>query len=571
MPKVSVRINNATGLRSTQTFGKQDPFVKLIYGRRICKTRTDENGHKTPTWNQLLNMSTVPLNSEIIIEVWNENGFSDNIIASASMKISTENYEGSINIPLTYKSKSSGTLNIELVIRPEAGSQLNLANAGTQLFQQAVAAPVAPRAVAYLPHPPAPVGRSVGGGGGGGSGGGGGGSGASRFVSQDKSIVDTSSTNDILVPLGSGNDLRVGLCWDFADVDGDGQGDTDLDLSCVLFDTRGQFMKACYFAEPNPFGNGAVFHTGDNRDGKGDGDDETILLDLDKLVHAGVSSMFFAVNSFNGSSFRAVKSASSRLVAEQNNQELSYVTMSLEDRNATSLISGRLTIVGNQWTLRPMAVTGKNTCFADVVPEMQKRLKDLIPRVKIAPAPTGIIMTKGESLPVPSTNFKVGLGWDQVGNPVDLDASVVCLRSDCSLADACFFGKLKVFNGALKHTGDNRSGAGDGDDESIFVFLDSIPLEVTYLCVVVNCYDNVPLNNVRNAYIRLTDHQGTIETHRYNLNALGARAAYLMATIYRDRNSNAWMLKTNSTEADGNTYKAMLPAIQQACANLYSK
>ena len=394
---------------------------------------------------------------------------------------------------------------------------------------------------------------------------------AAHFISRDKSVVDVSSTNDIPVPLGGGNDLRVGLSWDFADLDGDGQGDTDLDLSCVTFDSRGQFLNACYFAEPNPFGNGAIFHTGDNRDGRGDGDDETILLDLDKLISAGVSSMFFVVNSFNGSSFRAVKSASSRLVAEQKNQELSYVTMSLEDRSATSLISGRLSIVGKQWTLRPMAVTGKNTCFAEVVPDMQKRLKDLIPRVKIAPAPAGIIMTKGESLPVPSEIFKVGLGWDQAGSPVDLDASVVCLRSDFSLADACFFGKLKVFNGALQHTGDNRSGAGAGDDESIYVFLQSIPQEVSYLCVVVNCYDNAPLSNVRNAYVRLTDHQGTVQTHRYNLSSLGARAAYLMATIYRDRQTGAWMLKTNSTEAEGNTYRAMMPAIQHACSTLYSK
>jgi len=321
--------------------------------------------------------------------------------------------------------------------------------------------------------------------------------------------------------------------------------------------------------------------------------------------------------------------------------------MSMEDRRATSLITGRLAYNNstNSWSLRPMAVsgkylsegaarewstvvsisihppsfkpvslslsrsplsktpkqvffnpiniltllhtlllfynllfrltstfifTGKNTCFADVVPEMQKRLSDILGRVKIAPPPTGIIMTKGESLPVPSLAFKVGLGWDQVGAAVDLDASVVCLKSDLSLSDACFFGKLKVYNGALQHSGDNRSGEGSGDDESISVQLNRLPADVKYACVVVNCYDNVPLSNVRNAYIRLLSNTG-VETHRYNLSALGARCAYLMCTIYRDRHTNQWMLKTNSTEADGNTYKAMMPAIQQAVSQLYSK
>ena len=149
----------------------------------------------------------------------------------------------------------------------------------------------------------------------------------------------------------------------------------------------------------------------------------------------------------------------------------------MEDRRATSLITGRLVYNNstNSWTLRPMAVSGKNTCFADVVPEMQKRLSDILGRVKIAPPPAGIIMTKGESLPVPSLAFKVGLGWDQVGAAVDLDASVVCLKSDLSLSDACFFGKLKVYNGALQHSGDNRSGEGSGDDESISVQLNRLP------------------------------------------------------------------------------------------------
>mgnify|MGYP006162549173 FL=1 len=290
-------------------------------------------------------------------------------------------------------------------------------------------------------------------------------------------------------------------------------------------------MNACYFAEANPFRNGAVQHTGDNRDGKGEGDDETVLLDLDKLTNAGVSALFFVVNSFNGSTFRAVKAASSRLVASQNNTELSYVTMSLEDRNATSLITGRLAMDPRtrQWSLRPMAVSSKNTCFADVVPTMQQRLSDIVGRVKIAPPPVGIVMTKGESLPVPSSNFKVGLGWDQVGTPVDLDASVVCMQGTFALADACFFGKLKVFNGALQHSGDNRSGEGAGDDESISVNLNALPSHVQYCCIVVNCYDNTPLNNVRNAYVRLTDQYGN-ETHRYSLSALGQTSGYIMCT-----------------------------------------
>jgi stress response protein SCP2 len=419
------------------------------------------------------------------------------------------------------------------------------------------------------PPPPRLPQRNAGGGGGGG---GGGGSGGAQFISSvDKSsgISSSSSSNDVPIPMGAGNDVLVGLGWDFADVDGDGQGDTDLDLSCVAFDANGQFMKACYFAEPNPFGNGACRHNGDNRDGRGEGDDESVNLDLDMLNNSGISALFFCVNSFNGSSFRAVKSASSRVVALMSGSELSKVNMALEDRRATSLISGRLARVGRaQWVFRPLAITGKNKCFADVVPTMQAQLRDIFPRVNIAPSPAGIIMTKGESLQLLSNQFKVGLGWDQVGRAVDLDASVVCLHADYTLGECCYFGALKAYGQALVHSGDNRSGAGAGDDESVTVNLNGIPPRVQYVVVTVNCYDDLPLSNVRNAYIRLSSNGA--ETHRYQLNQLGAAAGFTMATLYRGR-GGGWLIKTNSSAGDGNTWKKMLPAIQRGCQTLLQK
>ena len=106
----------------------------------------------------------------------------------------------------------------------------------------------------------------------------------------------------------------------------------------------------------NPFGNGACFHNGDSRDGKGEGDDESINLDLDMLSNSGIGSVLL-INSFNGSTFRAVKTASSRVVALMTGSQLTKVNMALEDRRATSVITGRLTKAGNsQWIFRPLAV-----------------------------------------------------------------------------------------------------------------------------------------------------------------------------------------------------------------------
>ena len=113
---------------------------------------------------------------------------------------------------------------------------VGLALAGTHLFRQAVVVQSAAPAAVHSNF--SATSKSLG---------------SAVMMSVDKSIVDVSGSQDIPVPLGVGADLRVGLGWDFADVDGDGEGDTDLDLSCVAFDSRGQFMNACKNKSHNTF------------------------------------------------------------------------------------------------------------------------------------------------------------------------------------------------------------------------------------------------------------------------------------------------------------------------------
>ena len=81
----------------------------------------------------------------------------------------------------------------------------------------------------------------------------------------------------------------------------------------------------------DPF-NGAVVHTGDNRSGKGEGDDETVNIDVDlfAMMKPRVAYLFVTVNSFSGASFRSVKSASCRIVAAHTQTELARCVMSVE-------------------------------------------------------------------------------------------------------------------------------------------------------------------------------------------------------------------------------------------------
>ena len=89
----------------------------------------------------------------------------------------------------------------------------------------------------------------------------------------------------------------------------------------------------------------------------------------------------------------------------------------------------------------------------------------------------------------------IGLGWDvraTDGADFDLDGSAFLLsasgkvRSD---ADFVFYNQSKSDNGAVEHTGDNRTGAGDGDDEAIIINLPAVPADVEKIAITVTIHD----------------------------------------------------------------------------------
>jgi len=99
--------------------------------------------------------------------------------------------------------------------------------------------------------------------------------------------------------------VRMGLGWDVAKSKGmlgglfGGGGDSiDLDASCLMFDEQGSLKDVVWFRQLRS-NDGSIQHSGDNRTGAGDGDDETITVDLNK-VPATIKTLVFTVNSFLG-------------------------------------------------------------------------------------------------------------------------------------------------------------------------------------------------------------------------------------------------------------------------------
>ena len=119
----------------------------------------------------------------------------------------------------------------------------------------------------------------------------------------------------------------------------------------------------------------------------------------------------------------------------------------------------------------------------------------------------------------------IGLGWDVVpGNHVDLDASVFMIGANGKLpADEffIFYNNLKSPTGALEHTGDNRSGVGEGDDEMILVNLPMVEPQVEEILIVSSIHDAAVKNHnfgkLKDAYIRIVDVETNVEVLRFDL------------------------------------------------------
>ncbi|MGX1548907.1 TerD family protein [Streptomyces adustus] len=133
------------------------------------------------------------------------------------------------------------------------------------------------------------------------------------------------------------------------------------------------------------------------------------------------------------------------------------------------------------------------------------------------------------------SQVKMGLGWEPAyrGKDIDLDASVIAYGPQRNHIDSCYFGKLSIVNGAIKHSGDNLTGEGGGDDEVIVVDLGRLPQEVSGLVFTVNSFSGQKFTEVAKAYCRLLDAATGEELVRFDLTNAEPQTGVLMAKLIR--------------------------------------
>ncbi|MFC3960540.1 TerD family protein [Nocardia jiangsuensis] len=150
------------------------------------------------------------------------------------------------------------------------------------------------------------------------------------------------------------------------------------------------------------------------------------------------------------------------------------------------------------------------------------------------------------------TKVSVGLGWDTrttTGADYDLDASALATGPNLKvLSDLhfVFYNNLRSPEGTIEHTGDNLTGEGDGDDETINIDLAATPPSITNIFFPVSIHDadarGQSFGQIRNAYIRVTDAVTGAELARYDLSEdASTETAMVFGELYR--NNAEWKFR----------------------------
>ena len=182
-----------------------------------------------------------------------------------------------------------------------------------------------------------------------------------------------------------------------------------------------------------------------------------------------------------------------------------------------------------------------------------------------------INLTKGQKVNLTKDNpdltkVVVGLGWNanafDTGGAFDLDASAFLLGDNGRVTndeDFVFYHNLTHVSGAVKHSGDNRTGDGDGDDEQITIDLSGVPQNIVRIAITATIDDPKALGlnfgQVNDAYIRVFDANTNEELYRFDLTEdYSIETAIVFGELYR--HNGEWKFN-----AIGNGYQGGLAAL----------
>jgi tellurium resistance protein TerZ len=330
----------------------------------------------------------------------------------------------------------------------------------------------------------------------------------------------------------------------------------DVDLQVCVFDSLGLMLDACFFNNLSA-AEGSLVHSGDSRDGVAAGVDEMVTVKL-PLVPPHAFAIVAGVYCTTGGTLNETKNVKVAVVDAPTQKPIA--THQLEDlsKDTSGMIVCMLTRVNaTTWAVSMENHGFKPPCrnFADALKPMQELLNvDPTMQAELKALQPVYSLKKDDARPLPLGLSKVafGLGWDA---GCDVDGSVVALGPNGTHVASVYFCNRSDCDGAIVHSGDNVTGEGDGDDETITLDLDRIPSTITHCFLTINVFTaGKDFRNVKGEFVRIYDARpGGATIMRYgSLDSHGSNNGVVLGCLARDKNiPSRWGFRAISLGAKG--------------------
>jgi len=353
----------------------------------------------------------------------------------------------------------------------------------------------------------------------------------------------------------------IGLSWERSSTN------VDVDLQAIAFSATGQIKDAVYYNNMKASFGAGLTHSGDEVSGEKGGLDEAVWVTFKKLPE-DVKIIVYVIACYSGGHIKDVNSGKMHMLEDRYDNDI--MQWALEDSNEEVDVMGLLyrDDEGTWWWRQIEEPAGDGQHFIDILePTIGNCVRSIIPtaprRIKACFA-----MEKGSVVDLPkSAEIKVvsvGLGWDTGGSGVDLDVTAVLLSSANTEHASVFFGNLEA--GGVQHSGDNLTGEGSGDDETITINLELVDPAVHQVVFLINIYTRgKTFALVKNPYCRIRTDAGD-ELARYQLSDAGGENGLIVARILRATDGVRWSFQAVGMPCGGNMYKDSMRFVQELAA-----
>jgi tellurium resistance protein TerZ len=337
----------------------------------------------------------------------------------------------------------------------------------------------------------------------------------------------------------------------------------DVDLQAVAFDTSGKLMDAVYYNNLKAFGKGLT-HSSDELTGDKDGIDEAVWADFGRLP-AEVGLIVYIVACHSGGHLKDVRNGRFHVFEDSMRNQVAEFGLENSEEEVDLIAAAKRT--PNGWSvslIQEPAQDGQH--FIDILePTIGNYVRKVIPgaprRIKACFA-----MDKGSVADLPRSSelgpIKAALGWDTDKGDIDLDVSAVLIDQAGRHVDTVFFSNLEA--PGIRHSGDNLTGAGSGDDEVINVEVDQLDPRVQQVFFVINIYTRGrSFKQVANPYCRVLVGSGD-EFCKFKLSEAGDQQGLLMARLVRE--PDRWGFQALGMPSRGSMWKDSMPDVLKYAA-----